>query len=308
MDIFDKLVELAQIKGSVDVQCRLQGSWYVRQEPKRARGLAHIVTEGEGYLRVDGEAESRLLTAGDIVFFPRIAGHTISSSRDCNNTEDTPYWVQSGIFTLKKRGSQGRSLNLFCARFEYDSRADLIDGLPEIVHLNIDRAALQPLTAMLEYEAERSDKGSATVVNALSSVLLVMLMRAYLVQENRKLPAGTLNGWHHPRLRAVVQAVLTAPEKAWSVQEMAAAANVSRAQLMRLFKQQIGVSPHAFVNSIRLQQAAVLLKQTADSILSVALSVGFQSETHFGKTFKKQYGVSPGQYRKNGCIVQPSEK
>jgi len=33
--------------------------------------------------------------------------------------------------------------------------------------------------------------------------------------------------------------------------------------------------------------------------LSVALNVGFQSETHFGKAFKKQYGISPGQYRKN---------
>ena len=68
---------------------------------------------------------------------------------------------------------------------------------------------------------------------------------------------------------------------------------------MRLFKQQTGISPHAFVNLIRLRQAAVLLRQTADSVLSVALNVGFQSETHFGKAFKKQYGISPGQYRKH---------
>ena len=50
---------------------------------------------------------------------------------------------------------------------------------------------------------------------------------------------------------------------------------------------------------IRLRQVAVLLRQTADSVLSVALNLGFQSETHFGKAFKKQYGISPGQYRKN---------
>ena len=80
---------------------------------------------------------------------------------------------------------------------------------------------------------------------------------------------------------------------------------------MRLFKQQTGISPHAFVNLIRLRQAAVLLRQTADSILSVALNVGFQSETHFGKAFKKQYGISPGQYRKNAGIgetdIEPSD-
>ena len=73
-------------------------------------------------------------------------------------------------------------------------------------------------------------------------------------------------------------------------------------------KQQTGTSPHAFVNSIRLQQGALLLKQTADSVLSVALSVGFQSETHFGKAFKKQYGISPGQYRKNDRADEAAEQ
>ena len=75
---------------------------------------------------------------------------------------------------------------------------------------------------------------------------------------------------------------------------MTALANLSRAQLMRLFKQQTGISPHAFVNLIRLRQAAVLLRQTADSVLSVALNVGFQSETHFGKAFKNNTGFRRG--------------
>lgn len=300
MDILDKLVELAQITGSVNVQCRFQENWYVRQEPKRTQGVAHIITGGEGYLKIDGDEEIRLLKAGDVVFFPRIAGHVISSREACDNVDDAPDWEQSGVFTLKKRGAQGKALNMFCALFEYDRKADLIDSLPETVHVGMAHTALDSLVGMLKYEAEQAEKGSATVVNALSSVLLVLLMRTYLNQEDKTIHIGTLNGWYHPRLRGVVQAVLAAPEKAWSIQDMVDVANVSRAQLMRLFKQQIGVSPHAFVNNIRLQQAAVLLKRSADSILSVALSVGFQSETHFGKVFKKQYGISPGQYRKDG--------
>ena len=69
MDILDRLVELAQVKGSVDVQCLFRGEWYVRHEPKRAHGLVHIVTAGSGYIRIDGEQEARLLSAGDIIFF-----------------------------------------------------------------------------------------------------------------------------------------------------------------------------------------------------------------------------------------------
>ena len=41
-----------------------------------------------------------------------------------------------------------------------------------------------------------------------------------------------------------------------------------------------------------------MLKQGSDSVLAIALAVGFCSETHFGKAFKKAYGISPGQYRK----------
>ncbi|MDK4591385.1 helix-turn-helix transcriptional regulator, partial [Kingella kingae] len=84
----------------------------------------------------------------------------------------------------------------------------------------------------------------------------------------------------------------------WSVEDMTQIAHVSRAQLMRLFKAQMQTSPHAFVNAMRLQKGAYLLRQSQDAVLSVALAVGFQSETHFGKAFKKHYGCTPGQYRK----------
>lgn len=308
MDILDKLVELTQITGRIDVQCRFQENWYFREESKKTQGLAHIVISGKGYLKIDGQEEIRLLQAGDAVFFPRIKGHVISSRKECDNIEDVPEQLQNGAFVLNKKcGSKGRQMDLFCAHFEYDSKADLISSLPEVIHVGMRHASLDALVGILEYESERQGEGSATVVNALSSVLLVLLMRTYLAQEGKSISAGVLNGWYHPRLRGVVQAVMSAPDQPWSIQDMVGIANVSRAQLMRLFKQQIGVSPYAFVNSIRLQQAAVLLKRSADSILSVALSVGFQSETHFGKVFKKQYGVSPGQYRKSrGHVENPA--
>ena len=46
-----------------------EGEWYVRHEPKRTNGLVHIVTAGSGYIRIDGEQEARLLSAGDVIFF-----------------------------------------------------------------------------------------------------------------------------------------------------------------------------------------------------------------------------------------------
>ncbi len=299
MDTLDKLVALAQISGSVDVQCLFQGGWYVRHDARRGRGMVHIVTGGEGWLKVDGMDKARLLRRGDVVFFPRKPGHVLSSEAGCDNHAAAVSLAENGAFTLKKSGTGQARMSLFCARFSYDLQADLMNSLPEAVYLNMQHTPLESLVAILQAEADRPQYGSRAVVDALSAVLLVMLVRSFLADNRpQRLPDGLLNGWHDRRLRQVIRLVLEHPEKPWNIEEMAAAASVSRAQLMRLFKGKTGMSPYAFVNRIRLQQAAVLLRQGTDSVLSVALTTGFGSETHFGKAFKKAYGISPGQYRK----------
>ena len=300
MDTLDKLIELAQITGSVDIQCLFRDKWYAPHERRRAHGIAHLVIAGESYIKIEGEPEARRLKAGDLIFFPRSAEHVLSSEAACNNCGDTPHIDNSGAFMVASSNSGGeKGLDLFCARFEYDEHADIMHDLPETVLISMNHPSLQCLVSMLQYESAHTLSGSRAIVNALSSVLLVLIVRAYLEQGGEAPLGGILNGLRDKRLRQLIQTVVSRPEDEWNIEKMTALANLSRAQLMRLFKQQTGISPHAFVNLIRLRQAAVLLRQTADSVLSVALNVGFQSETHFGKAFKKQYGISPGQYRKN---------
>ena len=303
MDTLDKLIELAQITGSVDIQCLFRDKWYAPHGRRRAHGIAHLVIAGESYIKIEGEPEARRLKAGDLIFFPRSAEHVLSSEAACNNCGDTPHINNSGAFTVASSNSGGeKGLDLFCARFEYDEHADIMHDLPETVLISMNHPSLQCLVSMLQYESAHTLSGSHAIVNALSSVLLVLIVRAYLEQGGEAPLGGILNGLRDKRLRQLIHTVVSRPEDEWNIEKMTALANLSRAQLMRLFKQQTGISPHAFVNLIRLRQAAVLLRQTADSVLSVALNVGFQSETHFGKAFKKQYGISPGQYRKNEAV------
>lgn len=68
MDILDKLVDLAQLTGSADVQCL----WADNDETLQCEGLVHIVTAGSGYLCIDGET-SRVRSARAILYFSRAA-------------------------------------------------------------------------------------------------------------------------------------------------------------------------------------------------------------------------------------------
>lgn len=299
MDMLDRLIQLAQIKGRFDVHCRFGGGWYVRHDTRCAQGLVHIVTGGTGWLLIDGESSPRLLQKGDVVFLPRTAAHTLSSQADGLNTHQTPQILQNGAFTLKHSGD-GNSLQLFCARFDYQPHSDLMIGLPDIIMMNMQLQFLHHIISLLEAESNQILSGSAAVVDALSTVLLVCLLRHYLEQNQTLTLNGLLQGWQDRRLRPLIQEMLNKPQAEWAVGDMAATAKLSRAQLMRVFKQQTGFSPHAFITRIRLQQAAALLNESADSVLSIALACGFQSETHFGKAFKKQFGITPGQYRRQG--------
>ena len=71
----------------------------------------------------------------------------------------------------------------------------------------------------------------------------------------------------------------------------------SHGHLCRIMKQQYGMTPIQYVTDLRLQYAANLLASTDYDILTISISVGFSSLSHFITVFKKKYATSPSRYR-----------
>ncbi len=74
----------------------------------------------------------------------------------------------------------------------------------------------------------------------------------------------------------------------------------SPTHLCRLFKSNLGKSPHEYLLSLRVKHAAELLTTTSYNIFTIASLCGFSSESHFKKLFKSYYGITPGAYRRKG--------
>ncbi|MRG44703.1 response regulator [Chitinophaga sp. SYP-B3965] len=72
--------------------------------------------------------------------------------------------------------------------------------------------------------------------------------------------------------------------------------NMSRISLYRKIKAISDLTPHELINITRLKKAAELLSTQQYKIYEVAMMTGYKSQTHFGKNFIKQFGVSPSQY------------
>jgi AraC-like DNA-binding protein len=81
------------------------------------------------------------------------------------------------------------------------------------------------------------------------------------------------------------------------VDDMAAAAGLSRAHFSREFRRTFGESPHAYLLTRRLERAAALLRTTDRSVAEVCLEVGLQSLGSFTTSFSRTYGMSPTAYR-----------
>ena len=81
------------------------------------------------------------------------------------------------------------------------------------------------------------------------------------------------------------------------VDDLAAAAGLSRAHFSREFKRAFGESPHAYLLTRRLERAAALLRTTDRSVADICLSVGLQSIGSFTTSFTRTFGRSPTAYR-----------
>lgn len=82
-----------------------------------------------------------------------------------------------------------------------------------------------------------------------------------------------------------------------SLEQLARLVHLSPFHLSRLFREQVGLPPHAYLNQVRVTRAKSLLRQGMP-IAEVALRVGFADQSHLNKAFKRIVGVAPGQYSK----------
>ena len=82
-----------------------------------------------------------------------------------------------------------------------------------------------------------------------------------------------------------------------SVEDAARQAGVSRSYLYRAFQAEFGCSPSVYLTRYRIQRACQLLRHSGLPVGAVATSVGFEDPFYFSRTFRREKGVSPTEYR-----------
>ena len=101
-----------------------------------------------------------------------------------------------------------------------------------------------------------------------------------------------------PQVRRAVLAMHEDCARAWTLDELASHAGLSRTSLAQRFRDAMGDTPLAYLRTVRLQKAMRLLSETGHNIEQVAIAVGYQDAFSFSKVFKRVLGVAPKEFRR----------
>lgn len=87
---------------------------------------------------------------------------------------------------------------------------------------------------------------------------------------------------------------------------LAERAHMERYRFSRVFNAHFGKSFKSYLNSVRVDKAAELLKNDSNlNVTDIAISVGYNGISHFEKVFRELYGMSPSRYRRNQTSFDP---
>lgn len=100
-----------------------------------------------------------------------------------------------------------------------------------------------------------------------------------------------------PRIGRVVVFIEEHLEEPLSLDRMADEANLSKYHFSRLFREEVGQSPWAYVREERVKKAKTLLEQGLPPV-TAAVEAGFFDQSHFTKVLKEVEGKTPRQYQK----------
>ncbi|WP_279433336.1 AraC family transcriptional regulator [Micromonospora sp. KC606] len=243
------------------------------------------------------------MSPGDVVFLPHGRGHAIADDpatplADVVQTPDGNW-----VLAEDTPPGAGPTTLMLCGAYRLNrARAHpLLTGLPDVVHLPARigaHPALRAAVDLLGRELDQPGPGSDAVVPALLDTLLIYILRAWLDDHAGQVATGSAAALADPAVADALHSIHHHPAHPWTVEELGARAGLTRAAFARRFATLVGQPPLAYLTWWRMIIASRLLSTSDAPLRVVAQNGGYSSEFAFAKAFKRQFGISPGSYRR----------
>lgn len=234
-------------------------------------GYLHILRAGQMTLRVAHDQEIRL-EKPSLVLFPRPYRHRMIAS-------------------------EADDAQMVCARLGFDGggRNPLAGSLPDYLIFGLDEVPM--LGSTLEWlldEASATHCGREAVLNRLFELVIIQLLRHMMASHS--VSSGMMAGLADLRLAKAMSLMHDNPEHPWSLVELAAHCNMSRASFAAHFREVVGQTPADYLASWRVSLVQKRLRE-GKPVALIADEVGYESPSALARAFRRKTGESPLQWR-----------
>ena len=305
MDALSKIFDDIHLNKSEYLYIKTQGEWSFCMQQQNAV-IAHIILMGSAYFQIDGNIHVSA-QAGDIVLIPAGNAHYCSNSSETkliDSLDISTHFKGHRHDAIELGNKSSQSALIFTVRCHIDTimARPLMSALPPYIHIHHAMSSTGPewLRVGLYFvalETQRIQPGRDKIFDHLMSILLIECVRDYIAQLDDQ--SSWLNALSHPELSNALAAIHGSPEQPWTVESLAEQCCMSRSKFASLFQSIIQETPLAYLQQHRLRLASQLLRESNFTIQKIANNVGYSSETAFSQAFKRQFDLSPKQYRQN---------
>lgn len=277
MDIISQVLRSIHFDASIYLHSQFCSPWGLNSDNPGLSSF-HVIAFGNCNIALEHKPTIHL-NAGDLIFFPKNLSHKI----------------------YNPDASAEISTTLICGSFDFSQLNNpIIDSLPDFIHIKANEIAQYPwfesLFRQIVNEAESGTEGRSIILDKLAEILFIYILRYYVLISQHS--NGLFAGLADPHISKALMAFHSDMASLWTVERLAQYALMSRSAFSDKFSSLVQLSPMQYVTFWRMQSALNALKSSQDSILTIALNHGYQSEAAFSKVFKKHFSITPGKARK----------
>jgi len=335
LDVLSEVLQVVRLAGAIHFRGEFTQPWAFSTSPPEMMAARlnvpagsatpfHVLVEGECWV-TSGKLVPIRIGTGDVIIFPRGDQHVMASDRNLTPVpiKDIYLHPSKEQITILRYGGGGRLARFICGYLQADQQFDpLLRSLPPVLcvrprdgtltleTLDAGGQRMWPVEqareaewwqASLRYlisETEAPGPGNRAVLARLAESLFVDVLRWQF-----RYSAADRNGWlaglHDPQIGRVLSLLHALPNRAWSVDELAKEAAMSRAALAKRFVELVGESPMQYLGRWRMHLARQLLRESRLDIGEIAGRVGYDSDAAFNRAFRRLVGSPPATWRQN---------
>lgn len=259
LDFLSDILNRLSLEGTLYFRTSFTEPWGITVPYFQDVARFHYVHKGDCVITVENSGERIHLTQGDMVLVPHGASHTLT----CRTTEPETALELDDV--LERSGCDGSGLLVFggiepghdtqliCGHFSIapGSKHVLFERLPPLIHIKGYGEDvgdwLEATLRIIGSEAGRSNLGGSLIALKMSEAIFTQAIRRYIEMSSDDKTA--FSGFADKNINRALNAFHKEPVKAWTVEELAREAALSRTSFATRFSEKLGLTPMQYITS-----------------------------------------------------------